>query len=77
MIPGPPANGKWQEALDEIEKGIELNGLDSAFLKAKGLCYLKQEKLKQAEAAYRACIEKDVSDWDCYKTLSVLKISPS
>jgi tetratricopeptide (TPR) repeat protein len=68
------SNGKWQEALDEIEKGIELNGLDSDFLKAKGLFYLKQEKLKQAEAAYRACIEKDASDWDCYKTLSIVYI---
>jgi tetratricopeptide (TPR) repeat protein len=68
------SNGKWQEALDEIGKGIELNGLGSAFLKAKGFFYLKQEKLKQAEAAYRACIEKDASDWDCYKTLSVVYI---
>ncbi len=68
------AKGNWQEALDEIDKGIELNGLDSTFLKAKGLFSLELGKLKQAEAAYHACIEKDASDWDCYKSLAVVYI---
>lgn len=50
------SKGNWQEALDEIDKGIALNGQDSAFLKAKGLFSLELEKLKQTEAAYHACI---------------------